>query len=80
MLHEAFWEHFFYARHLFLNGIHISRLVEYQLKITNIQDNQAPAKRERMFENNREITHKDCRRTIRELTDTIGISLEFARS
>jgi hypothetical protein len=38
----------------FLNGIHVSRPVECQLKMTSIQGDQAPAKRQKMlkkFEN-----------------------------
>jgi hypothetical protein len=53
MLHEAFGEHCL-SRQWFLNGIHISRPVECQLKMMNVQGNQAPAKRQKMlrkFEN-----------------------------
>jgi hypothetical protein len=42
------------ARQQYLNGIHVSRLVECQLKMTNVQDDQAPAKRQKIlkkFEN-----------------------------
>jgi hypothetical protein len=48
MLHEAFGEQWF------LNFIHVSRLVKCPLKMTNIQGDQAPAKRQKMlkrFEN-----------------------------
>jgi hypothetical protein len=37
MLHEAFGEQWF------SNGIHVSRLAECQLKMMNIQSDQAPA-------------------------------------
>jgi hypothetical protein len=39
---EMFCEAFGEQR--FLNGIHASRLVECQLKMTNVQGDQAPAK------------------------------------
>jgi hypothetical protein len=47
-------ENILLAGQLFLNGIHVSRPVECQLKMTNVQDYQAPAKRQKMlkkFEN-----------------------------
>jgi hypothetical protein len=43
MLCKAFREHSLCWTQ-FLNGIHISRLVECQLKMMNIQGDQAPAK------------------------------------
>jgi hypothetical protein len=43
MLHEAFGEHCL-SRQQFLNGIHVSVPVECQLKMTNVQSAQAPAK------------------------------------
>jgi hypothetical protein len=42
------------GRNQFLNGIHTSRPVECQLKMTNVQGDQAPAKWQKMlkiFEN-----------------------------
>jgi hypothetical protein len=43
MLHEAFGEHSLSWTEVF-NGIHISRPVECQLKMTNVQGDEAPAK------------------------------------
>jgi hypothetical protein len=56
----------------FLNGIHISRPEECQLKMTNIQGDQAPAKWQKMLKTYENI-HEDHRRTVHELADTIGI-------
>jgi hypothetical protein len=42
------------VEHRFLNGIHFSRPADCQLKMTNVQSDQAPAKRQKMlktFEN-----------------------------
>jgi hypothetical protein len=50
MLREAFGEHSL-SQTAVLNGIHVSRLVECQLKITNVQGDQAPAKRQKMLKN-----------------------------
>jgi hypothetical protein len=44
MFHESFGEHYL-GETSALNGIHVSRPVECQLKMTNIQGDQAPAKR-----------------------------------
>jgi hypothetical protein len=47
-------ENILQARQLFLNGIHVSRLVECQVTMTNVQGDQAPAKQQKMlkkFEN-----------------------------
>jgi hypothetical protein len=61
------------ARQWFLSGIHVSRLVECQLKTMNIQGDQAPAKRQESWKI-RELIHEDHRQTIRKLTDTAGVS------
>jgi hypothetical protein len=45
MLHEAFGEHSLRCTVVFLNGIRGSRPIECQMKMTNIQGEQAPAKR-----------------------------------
>jgi hypothetical protein len=56
-----------------LNGIHVSRPLECQLKMSNVQVDQASAKRQKMLKNSR--THpRRRRRTIHELADTVGIS------
>jgi hypothetical protein len=38
------------GRQRFLNGIHVSRPVEFQSKMTNVQGDQAPAKQQKMLE------------------------------
>jgi hypothetical protein len=70
MLCEAFGEHSLSWKAVF--ELH-SRPVECQLKMTNVQGDQAPAKRQKMLKN-RELIHEDCHQTIHELTGTIGIS------
>jgi hypothetical protein len=57
-----------------LNDIHISRPVECQLKMMNIQGDQAPAKWQKMLKKFEQLIHEDRRRTIHELEDTDGIS------
>jgi hypothetical protein len=42
MLREAFGEHFLSLTEVF-EGLHISRPVKGQIKMTNVQGNQAPA-------------------------------------
>jgi hypothetical protein len=49
MLCEVFGEHSL-SQTVVFNGIHVSRLVECQLKMTNIQGDQASAKRQKMLE------------------------------
>jgi hypothetical protein len=54
MLCEAFREHSSSQTVFFFNGIHVSRPVECQLKMMNVQGDHAPAKRQKMlkkFEN-----------------------------
>jgi hypothetical protein len=46
VLCEAFGKQLL-SRQQFLKGIHISRLVECQLKMTNVQGDQAPTKRQK---------------------------------
>jgi hypothetical protein len=50
MLREAFGEHSL-SRTAVLNGIHVSRPVECQLKMMKFQGDQAPAKRQNMMKN-----------------------------
>jgi hypothetical protein len=57
-----------------LNAIHVPKPVECQLKTTNVQGNQAPAKRQKMLKKIRELIHEDRHRKILELADAIGIS------
>jgi hypothetical protein len=57
-----------------LDGIHVSGPVECQLKMKNIQGDQAPAKRQKMLKTSENSSTKTVAGTIHELTDTIGIS------
>jgi hypothetical protein len=57
-----------------LNGILVSRLGECQLKMTNVQGDQIPAKRQKLFKTIRELIHEDRRQTIHVLADAIRIS------
>jgi C4-type Zn-finger protein len=61
-----------------MNGIHVSRPVKCQLKVTNVQGDQAPAKRQEMLKK-LELIHEDHRQTTHELTDTIGISYRICQ-
>jgi hypothetical protein len=58
MLHGAFGEYSL-SRTVGLKGIHVSRLVGCQLKMKNIQGNQASAKRQKNAEKFQELAHKD---------------------
>jgi hypothetical protein len=42
--------------------------------MTNVQGGKTPAKTTENFEKIREVIHEDGRRTIHELTDTVGIN------
>jgi hypothetical protein len=46
-------ENILYAGQQFWNGLHVSGPVEFQLKMTNIQGDQAPAKWQKMLKNSR---------------------------
>jgi hypothetical protein len=49
ILREVFGEHSLSRTKVFFNSIHISRPIECQLKTTNVQGDQAPAKRQKML-------------------------------
>jgi hypothetical protein len=63
-----------------LNGIHIAKQIERQLKMTNVQGEQAPAKRQKILKKKKKKkkkskTHPRRRcRTIHELAEAAGIS------
>jgi ribosomal protein S25 len=42
--------------------------------MTNVQGDQAPAKRQKMFKKIRDLIHEDSHQTLHELADTVGIS------
>jgi hypothetical protein len=62
---------------MLLENIHVSRLVEYPLKMVNVQGGQAPAKRQKILKKFENSSTRNCHRAIHELTDTAGISMEF---
>jgi hypothetical protein len=78
MLRKAFGEHSLSPTAV-LNGIRVSRTVESQLKMTNVQGDHAPAKREKMLTN----FEKSFMTTIAEqsmsLQIPLGSVMEFAR-
>jgi hypothetical protein len=78
MLHEGFGEHSL-VRLLFLNGIHVSRLVECWLNMTNIQGDQAPAKRWIMLKKFENLSTKTIAEQSMSLQTLLGSVTEFAR-
>jgi hypothetical protein len=58
MLCEAF-ENFLYTGQQFLNGIHVSRLVECRLKMTNVPGRPSTRKTTENVEKTRELIHED---------------------
>jgi hypothetical protein len=78
MLCEAFGECFL-SWTVVLNGIHVSRPVECQLKMTNVHGDQAPAKRLKMlkkFENSSTKTITEQSMTSQTL---LGSVMKFAK-
>jgi hypothetical protein len=60
-------------------GIHVSRPVECQLKMTNVQGNQAPAKRQKML---KKIDNSSTNTVTEQYTSSqtpLGSVVEFAR-
>jgi hypothetical protein len=53
MIREGLGEHSLSRTAVFFNGIHVSRPPECQLKMTNVQSEQAPAKRQKMLKNSK---------------------------
>jgi hypothetical protein len=45
----------------------------FQFKMTNVQGDQAPGKRQKMLEAIRELIHENHLRAIHELAGTVGI-------
>jgi hypothetical protein len=67
------------AGHQFLNGIHVSRSVKYQLKMTNVQGNHAPAKRQKMLTKFKNSSTKTAIEQSMNLQTPLGSVMEFAR-
>jgi hypothetical protein len=62
-----------------LDGINVSRLVEYQLKMTNIQGDQAPAKLQKIFKKFENSFMKTVTEQFISLPTPLGSVVEFAR-
>jgi hypothetical protein len=72
-------ENILQTRQRFLNDIHVSRLVESQLKMTNVQGDQAPAKQQKMFKRfENSSTNTITERSMSSQT-LFGSDMEFSR-
>jgi hypothetical protein len=63
----------------FLNDIHVSRTVECQLKMTNVQGHQAPAKPQEMLTKFENSSRKTVAEQPRRSQIPLGSGIEFAR-
>jgi hypothetical protein len=79
MLREAFGEHSFKPDSVSLNGIHVSRPVKCQLKMTNVQGNQAPAKQQKMLRKCENSITKTIAEQSMSSQTLLGSVMEFAR-
>jgi hypothetical protein len=77
MLHEAFGEHSI-SRTAVLNGIHVSGPVECQLKMTNVQGDQAPAKGQKMLKKLENSSTKTVAEQSMSSQTPLGSVMEFA--
>jgi hypothetical protein len=78
MYREAFGEHSS-AGQRFLNGIHVSRPVECQLKMTNVQGDQAPAKRQKVLKKFKNSSMKTISKQSMSSQTLLGSIMELAR-
>jgi hypothetical protein len=62
-----------------LNGIHVSRPVECQLKMTNLQGDQAPAKQQKILKKFENSSTKTVTEQSMSLQTPLGSVTEFAR-
>jgi hypothetical protein len=67
------------GRQQFLNGIHVSRPVVCQLKMTNVQGDQAPAKRQKMLKTFGNTSMKTIAEKFISLQTQLGSVMETAR-
>jgi hypothetical protein len=63
----------------FLNDIHVSIPVEYQLKMTNFQGDKAPAKRQKMLKKFENSSTKTVPEQSMSSQTPIGRVMEFSR-
>jgi ribonuclease HIII len=73
MLREAFGEHSLSQRVVF-------ELHSHQLKVTNVQGNQAPAKRQKMLKKFEKSSTKNVTEQSMSSQTLLGSVMEFARS
>jgi hypothetical protein len=66
------------ASQRFLNGIHVSRPVERQLKMTNVQGDQAPAKWQEILREFKNSSMKTISEQSMSLQIPLGSIMEFA--
>jgi hypothetical protein len=72
MLHKAFGQ-------WFLNGIHVSRPFKWQMKMTNIHGNQAPAKWQKMLQKFENSSMKAVAKQSMTSQTPLRSVMEFAR-
>jgi hypothetical protein len=63
-----------------LNGIHVSRLVECQLKVMNVQGDQAHPKRQKMLKKFENLSVKTIAEQSMSLQTPLGSVMELART
>jgi hypothetical protein len=80
MLREVFEEHSLSRTARFLNGNHVSRSVECQLKMTNVQGDQAPAKRQKTFTKFENSSTKTVAEQSMSSQTQLGSVMEFSKS
>jgi hypothetical protein len=68
-----------YAGKVFLNGIHVPRLVKCPLKMMNVQGNHAPAKQQKMLKKFENSFMKTITKQFMSSQTLLGSGLEFAR-
>jgi hypothetical protein len=78
MLREAFGEPS-WSWTAVLKGIHVSRPVECQLKMTNVQGDQAPAKRQKLLKNFESSSTKTVAEQYMSSQTPFGSLMEFTR-
>jgi hypothetical protein len=62
-----------------MNGIHVARLVECQLKLTNVQGDQAPVKQQKMLNNFENLSMKTIAEQSMSAQTPFGSVMEIAR-
>jgi hypothetical protein len=76
---EVLCENILYAKQLFLNGIRVSRPAECQLKMTNVQGDQATTKLQKMLKKFENSSIKTVAKQSMSSKTPLGSVMEFAR-